>query len=133
MKGVKDVDDIEKIVDMTINKTVLKLKMAGLMKDDQKSAFQKTEELLRNYHAFCVSDQPYTIKLVKKIDKALSSIKDDPYFDLIQMAYFDGMTREEMAENFNTTVTTISRNKTRLVNILKSYLFSDDVIYELFL
>lgn len=125
--------DIEKIIDMTVNKTILKLKMAGLMKDNQKSAFQKTEELLKNYQAFRLSNQPYTIKLVEKIDKALNSVKDDPYYDLIRMAYFDGMTREEMAENFNTTVTTISRNKTRLVNILKSYLFSDDVIYELFL
>ena len=85
--------DIEKIVDMTVNRTILKLKMSGLMKNDQKSAFQKTEELLRNYHAFCESDQPYTIKLVEKIDKALGSIKDDPYYDLISMVYFDGMTR----------------------------------------
>ena len=125
--------DIEKIVDMTINKTILKLKMTGLMRDDRKSAFQKTEELLKNYNAFNESDQPYTIKLVEKINAALEDIKDDPYFDIIPMSYFEDCTREEIAEKFNTTVTTVSRNKTRLVNVLKSYLFSDDVIYELFL
>ena len=125
--------DIEKIVDMTINKTILKLKMTGLMRDDRKSASQKTEELLKNYNAFRESDQPYTIKLVEKINAALEGIKDDPYFDIIPMSYFEDCTREEIAEKFNTTVTTVSRNKTRLVNVLKSYLFSDDVIYELFL
>ena len=133
VKGVEDVSDIEKIVDMTINKTILKLKMTGLMRDDRKSAFQKTEELLKNYNAFNESDQPYTIKLVEKINAALEDIKDDPYFDIIPMSYFEDCTREEIAEKFNTTVTTVSRNKTRLVNVLKSYLFSDDVIYELFL
>lgn len=125
--------DIEKIVDMTINKTILKLKMTGLMRDDRKTAFQKTEELLKNYNAFIESDQPYTIKLVEKMNAALEGIKDDPYFEIIPMCYFEDCTREEIAEKFNTTVTTVSRNKTRLVNILKSYLFSDDVIYELFL
>jgi DNA-directed RNA polymerase specialized sigma subunit len=42
------------------------------------------------------------------------------------------MTREEIAEHFNTSETTISRNKKRLVDRLSAVLFSDDVIYELF-
>ena len=125
--------EVNKIINDTVNATVLKLKMAGLMKDDRKSAFQKTEELLRNYKAFKDSDQPYTQKLVAKIDNALYEIKDDIYYDVIPLMYFDNETREFIAEHFNTTVTTVSRNKTRLVNKLKAMLFSDDVIYELFL
>lgn len=126
-------DEVEKIVNMTVNQTILKLKMTGLMKDDRKSAFQKTEELLRNYKAFKESDQEYTVKLVEKMDHALDKIHNDIYFEIIPMVYFEDATREEIAERYNTTVTTVSRNKTRLVNVLKSYLFSDDVIYELFL
>ncbi len=125
--------NIEKVIEDTVNRTVLKLKMAGLMKDDRKSAFQKTEELLKNYKAFKISDQPYTQKLINKIDEAMNTIKDDAYYDVITLYYFDGCTREEVAEDYDTTVTTISRNKTRLVNKLKVALFSDDVIYELFL
>lgn len=125
--------EIKRIINDTVNATVLKLKMAGLMKDDRKSAYQKTEELLRNYNAFVESDQPYTQKLVRKIDEALDSIKDDIYYEIIPMVYFEGDTREAVAEYFDTTVTTISRNKNRLVNKLKVRLFSDDVIYELFL
>ena len=125
--------DIQRIINDTVNATVLKLKTAGLMKDNRKTAFQKTEELLRNYETFKVSDQPYTQKLVKMINHALYSIKDDIYYDIIPMQYFQNETREVIAERFNTTVTTISRNKVRLINKLTLMLFSDDVIYELFL
>ena len=125
--------EVKRIINDTVNATVLKLKMAGLMKDDRKSAYQKTEELLRNYNAFVESDQPYTQKLVRKINEALDSIKSDIYYEIIPMVYFEGDTREAVAEYFDTTVTTVSRNKNRLVNKLKVRLFSDDVIYELFL
>lgn len=125
--------DIKQVINDTVNTTVLKLKTAGLMKDNRKSAFQKTEELLRNYNAFRKSDQPYAKTMVNKINDALYSIKNDPYYDIIALIYFDEESREYVAEHFNTTVTTVSRNKTRLVNKLKAMLFSDDLIYELFL
>lgn len=128
-----DNDVIAKIINDTVNTTVLKLKMAGLMKDQKATAYQKTEELLKNYNAFLKSDQPYTKKLVNKIREALDDIADDVYYGIIPMTYFDGHSREYVAEVFDTTVTTISRNKSRLVNKLKARLFSDDVIYELFL
>lgn len=124
--------EIEKIIAETVNTTILKLKLAGLMKDNRKSAFQKTEEILRNYNGFTLSDQPQTKKLLHRLNDALSTIRDDPYYDLIKLIYFDGESREYAAEYFDTSVTTISRNKTRLINKLKSILFSDDFILELY-
>lgn len=124
----------KKEVEEVVNLTVLKLKMAGLLKDDRKSAFQKTEALLRNYNTFKnVTDKKSTIKLVKKIEIALDEIKDDIYYEIIPMIYFDNETREYIAEYFNTSTKTITRNKNRLINVLKLRLFSDDVIFELFL
>ena len=128
-----DKNEIQQIINDTVNSVILKLKMAGLMKDNRKTAYEKTEELLRNYNAFKKSDQPYTIKLVKKIHAALDMITNDVYYDIIPMYYFENESREVIAEYYDTTVTTISRNKTRLINKLKVQLFSDDVIYELFL
>lgn len=125
--------NINEIINATVNATVLKLKMAGLMKSDRKTAYQKTEELLYNYESFKKSDQPFTLKLVSKIDDALKEIEDDIYYEIIPLTYFKNETRENIAERFNTTERTISRNKGRLVNQLKVKLFSDDVIYELFL
>lgn len=125
--------NIEKIIEDTVNRTVLKLKMSGLMKDDRKTAAQKTEEILKNYPRFKLSDQPYTKKLCDKIETAMNTIKDDYYYDVILLYYFDGMTREEVAEHFNTSETTISRNKKRLVDDLSAVLFSDDLIFQMFL
>lgn len=125
--------NIEKIIEDTVNRTVLKLKMSGLMKDDRKTAAQKTEELLRNYPRFKLSDQPYTIKLCDKIETAMNTIKDDYYYDVISLYYFESKTREEVAERYNTSETTISRNKKRLIDALSAVLFSDDLIYDLFL
>ena len=125
--------NIEKIIEDTVNRTVLKLKMSGLMKDDRKTAAQKTEEILKNYPRFKLSDQPYTKKLCDKIETAMNTIKVDYYFDVISLYYFDGMTREEVAERYNTSETTISRNKKRLIDALSAILFSDDLIFQLFL
>lgn len=127
-------DDIKNLIDETVNATVLKMKMAGLLKDDRRTAIEKLEELLRNYPAFKeIHDKEYTVKLVAKVEKALEKISDDPYYDVIRMFYFENKTREYISLEYDTSVTTISRNKTRLLNELKLMLFSDDVIYELFL
>ena len=121
-------------IEEVVNITVLKLKMAGLMRDDRKSAFQKTEALLRNYNTFKnVKDRKSTRHLCKKIEIALDEIKNDIYYDIIPMIYFENRTREDIAEHFNTSTKTITRNKNKLVNQLKLRLFSDDVIFELFL
>lgn len=73
-----------------------------------------------------------TKRYIDVIDKALSKIADDNYYDLISLRYFEGKTREEIAEYFNVDVATISRNKNRLINKLKIYLFSNEVIAEIF-
>lgn len=129
-------DDIEvkKIISDTVNETVLKMKMAGLMKDNRKSATEKLEELLRNYPTFKrIDDKEYTVKLVQKVDEAMQTIAGDPYYDVIRLFYFEDQTRESIALDYGCTETTISRNKTRLLNRLKTILFSDEVIFELFL
>ena len=110
------------------------MKMVGLVKDNTKTAFQKTEEILRNYPTFKkIKDQPYTVKLVKQIEEALEEIRDDPYYDIIPMYYFEDETRENIALTLETTVRTVARNKRRLIDYLKVKLFSDSCIYEIFL
>lgn len=77
-----------------------------------------------------------SIKITKRyisvIDVALSNISNDKYYKALCMQYFEGISREEIAESFNVDVATITRNKNRLVNSLKIYLFSDEVIAEIF-
>ena len=127
-------EDIRDIISDTVNETVMKLKMAGLMKDNRRSSTEKLEELLRNYPTFKqIKDKEYTVNLVRKVDEAMQTIEGDPYYDVIRLFYFERRTRESIALDYGCTETTISRNKTRLLNQLKAILFSDEVIFELFL
>lgn len=131
--------DIEKLINQVTNQTVIKLKKSRLMKDDKKTAFKKTEELLRNYDKYmaAISVDPEgtgkTQKLIKIINNALKSIEEDPYYGIIEMFYMEHKTREEIAEFFDVEVKTITRNKARLIDELKIMIFSDYTIEELFL
>lgn len=126
--------EVQKIISDTVNETVLKMKMAGLLKDDRRTATEKLEELLRNYPVFQkITDKECTVKLVQAVDDAMETLSDDPYCDVIRRFYFEGQTRESIALDYGCTETTISRNKTRLLNKLKVILFSDEVIFEIFL
>lgn len=73
-----------------------------------------------------------TKRLINLIDNSLNKLKNDKYYKIIELKYFNGETREKIAEIFNADVSTITRNKNRLLNSLKINLFSDEVIEELF-
>ena len=122
----------EELIKKTVNETVLRLKVAGLMKDTNKTPHQKTEDLLRNYQAFTMSGNPAAEKMIQRIEMALRVIKEDPYYDVIIMYYIEGKTREDIADLLNTSVTTVSRNKSRLISRISAVLFSEDYIMQLY-
>lgn len=127
-------EEIKDIINEVTNQTVIKLKKSGLMKDNSKSAFKKTEEVLKNYNQYkTAADSEKAIKFINIIDKALSTIENDEYYEVITQFYFEGKTRENIAEYFECDVKTVTRNKSRLINKLKIILFSDKTIEELFL
>ena len=95
---------------------------------DTRNDFEKAEEQIEALENSILITKRY----IAIIDDALSKISNDKYYDLIRMKYFEGKTREEIAEHFDVDVATVSRNKNRLINILKIYLFSDEVICEIF-
>lgn len=76
-----------------------------------------------------------TSNFIKLIDNALKTIKGDPYYEVIEKCYFDGKKHSAVANEWVTPIdeTTIGRNKNRLIKKLSIYLFSDDVIKELYL
>ena len=73
-----------------------------------------------------------TRNFIRIIDNAIDTLKDDPYYDLIRLRYFEGCSREEIAEHFDCDVKTVTRNKNRLINLLQIRLFSDEVIQQIF-
>ena len=132
-------DKLKNYIDEVTTQTIVKLKKSGLMKDNKRSTFKKTEDILKNYNRYekaIKSDSDNTIKtkkLLNIIDNALESIENDPYYSIIEMFYFENKTRSEIAEFFDVDEKTISRNKKRLVDNIKIIIFSDATIEELFL
>ena len=122
----------EELINKTVKETVLQLKIEGLMKDLIRSPQEKTEDLLRNYQALTMSGDPAAEKMIQRIEMALRVIKEDPYYDVIIMYYIEGKTREDIADLLNTSVTTVSRNKSRLISRISAVLFSEDYIMQLY-
>lgn len=173
---------INRTSEQTAEKVIIELKRRGLMKKNDQTAFQKTEQLLYNYNIFknAIALKEEEIEIIKKyglreksksvvilsgsngvntdsvmekvedkinsisesiqvtkrfiniIDSALMEIKHDVYYKLIELKYFEGKTHEEIAYVFDKDVSTITRNKNKLINKLKIILFSDDVVHEIF-
>lgn len=124
--------NVKQIIQDTVNETIFKLKLSGMLKENTLDTYQKCEELLRNYETIRNSSDPSAKLLSKKIDDALLTIQNDQYYEVIIMYYIKGMSREYIADLYNTTGTTITRNKARLIDKLKVILFTDDYIHELF-
>lgn len=72
-----------------------------------------------------------TKNFIKMIDDAVKKLKEDPYYDIIRLKYFEDKSREEMAEYFDVDVKTITRNKNRLINRLKIEIFSSEAVIEM--
>lgn len=135
MEQLGNQKEIEALIKRIVGETVLNLKAAGLMNNSRATAIEKTEYLLKNYESFKQSytESGISKKYVDIISKALEQIRDDEYFEIIPMRYFENQSREEVAGYFDVSTTTITRHQRDLLERLSILLFSDDVIFELFL
>jgi len=58
----------------------------------------------------------------KGIEKALRKLASDPYIDIILLQYRDGVSMANIAECMEKDISTIKRQKKRLIQIIYSYL-----------
>lgn len=117
---------IEKAADAAAMKTLRKLKEAGRITYVFSNSFKKTEELLYLYPKL-PEDHPERLR----IDQALKKIENDDYKDVIASRYFDGLTITEISEIYDCKYQNISKKRNKLVRILASELFPEDVLKEL--
>jgi len=69
-----------------------------------------------------------TKREIQRIERALETIQDDPYYDIIPLKYWDLLPPAEIAEILNCDERTYRRHKNRLVNKLKVVLFGADAL-----
>src|SRR5690606_5999149 len=69
-----------------------------------------------------------TRREIQRIERALETIQDDEYYDIIPLKYWDLLPPIEIAERLNCDERTFYRHKNRLVNKLKVVLFGADAL-----
>ena len=114
------------------DRVILRLKEEGYIRKRQRTPEEKTEELLFQYKQLILSDKPQTKKLLAQIDDALNTIRDNPYYGIIPLHYFEGKTWEAISLDLNTHPRTIRKHKQKLIRKIAAVLFSDDLIFEIF-
>lgn len=72
-----------------------------------------------------------TVQAIALIDKCMAALKNDQYYDILPMRYFEGRTLEDIGIFFGCDHSTISRNRSRLVRELSMRLFPDEVAKEM--
>ena len=99
------------------------------------SAYEKCEMLLKNYNNYklgLTTDNGKVAKrCVKMIDKALETLKDEPFICIITMHYIDGISMERIAEICYISSVTAYKQKKKLIHKLKNILCSDEAIKEM--
>lgn len=175
--------DMKDFADLVADKVVQILVERNLVKENKRTAYQKTEQLLYNYNNFkkiitkreleietikkygvpqkstsivpfspkgnsangfvleedvvecairSVQDSMWdTVQVIDMIDKGMQSLKDDPYYEILEMRYFEGRTQEDIAAYYEVSQVTISNNKNRLVKALSMELFPNQAILEM--
>lgn len=72
-----------------------------------------------------------TVHAIALIDKCMAALKNDPYYRILEMRYFEGRTQEDIAMEYGVSQVTISNNKSRLVRELAMRIFPNQVIDEM--
>ena len=95
----------------------------------------KSKDITSMNHGTIIQDKQELIE--EKINKITQSnvinysYKDEKYYEIIRLKYFEGKTIDEMCEYFEVSDTTIKKAKNKLINEIRVLLFPNNVINEL--
>lgn len=120
----------QKIKDLDEYGIVKKAKVVHIVTDANN--LKKDEDELINQEISKLKQRNYIINSqIKWVNGIILKFKNDKFYKIIELKYFKNMTHEQIAEHFECEPRTISRNKTKLINSMKSLLFPNDSISEL--
>ena len=98
-------EEVKRVVKQTINELFIK----DLIRDNYQSELKAVNKKL--YHHF-------ERKKDKRITNILNELSDDAYIDIIYLQYRDKKTLEFIAEILDKDISTIKRNKQRLIKAI---------------
>ena len=123
--------ETKKLIDDTVRATVMQLQAAGLLQSNTRTAYEKTEELLRQYPTLKGLPSPYAQRVVREIDACLAEAEQEPYVDVIRLFYFGGLKNAACAKVLACDERTGRRARRRLVEQFSVRLASEEFIREL--
>ena len=88
---------------------------------------ESVEQAIRNVQE-SVAD---TVRAIDLVDNGMAALKSDPYYNVLEMLYFEGRTQEDIALRLGCSQVTVSNNKSRLVRELSMRLFPSQVANEM--
>lgn len=100
-------DQIVQIIKQTVGETIGQLRKQGLLRSASDLSYRKASEMLSSYYAEDGERR-------RDVTEALKEFERDKYIKIIPLYYYYHYTLEEIAEEFDVEVSTISRNKKRL-------------------
>jgi RNA polymerase sigma factor (sigma-70 family) len=122
LKVAQDEEDLQN------NQIVMKRKSVDIIRFSGMGSSGNLHDPEADYIESRKASMERTKREIQRIDRALETIQDDQYYEIIPMKYFDNYTIDDIAERFEKDASTIKRNKNRLVNKLKIVLFGADAL-----
>ena len=101
---------IEALITKTVKQAFKELKDKGALKSQTELIYKDISKLLRCYYRDLYDSGSGD----SKIENAISQLKDDRFFMILENYYGMGFTLEELAGRLHCDISTITRNKKRL-------------------
>ena len=68
---------------------------------------------------------------IAQIEAAVDTVKDDPYFPIIKMRYYDKKTNAQIAERLKCDEGTVKRHKNKMLESIRFALFKDIILEDM--
>jgi RNA polymerase sigma factor (sigma-70 family) len=131
-EAIKLIDEeVKKLEEEAKGITIPKAKSNSLILNERNNTYVYGDETLETRISELKQISVKAKSQIRLVKSALKKIENDKYYDIIPMYYFEEKTIEEIAEECEWAVGTVSKHKKRLMNDLKVYVFPDTFIEEL--
>lgn len=94
---------------------------------DTTSEYEKKENKLDQLHGVIIELE----NRITQIEAAVDTVKDDPYFPIIKMRYFDKKTNAQIAERLKCDEGTVKRHKNKMLESIRFALFRDIILEDM--
>lgn len=124
-------EEVKKLEEESLSIPKTKTKSNTLILNEKEGTYVYGDETLETRISELKQIIIKTKSQIRLVKKALDKIKDDKYYDIIPLYYFEGKTFEAVAEECGWATGTVSKHHKELMNKLKVYMFPDTFINEL--